>query len=89
MNTINSDIEREKCARCVYALENQEGFFICRRNPPTPYPVQVKHPISGQTMQSVINARPVMQGDDFCGEFADVIDDFIGGAIDNQSNLNG
>jgi hypothetical protein len=63
---------KNRCKNCKYSHTEKQGEteqLWCRRNPPVPYPMQVKHPITGEVALNVQAFWPPVLPDMQCGEF--------------------
>ena len=66
----------ENCSDCFHGHimltgEMQAGQMICRRNPPTPYPLMQQNK-NGSTSLQIIPLWSIVTKNDVCGEWAGV-----------------
>lgn len=66
------------CGDCKFYTEADggtngrgEAAAVCRRHPPTPFPLFGQHPVTRQpTILGAVALRPSVSKQDTCGEFA-------------------
>jgi len=68
---------KNKCENCLLAYQASNApkdSYACHKNPPVTYPTARPNAISGAIEMGFITIWPIVNGEDFCSQYAPGID---------------
>ncbi len=65
------EVAQSTCCQCIHwkrhASGEQGNLGDCYLNPPSPFPIQSQHPITGQVTMGLQMFRPITRDTEYCG----------------------